>query len=129
MVKHLPGFFIKPKRAALAASALLTLLLAESPAQSAPLAGASPQLKAYQTAGVHRRIAAKALRERRALARHHHVRSRYAATFPRYRHAFVDYGYEGDNYYPAQPHYFSHRYNWWPPLATFRYPDGPWYAW
>jgi hypothetical protein len=132
MVKHFPAFvLLKSKIAAFAAVALLTALFPTGQLHSAPLAGSPPQLKLHQAEGVFVLIGTKAFHERRALNRYgyHRVRFRYAGTFPGYRYTVLNGNYEDSDYYPPQPHYFSHRYNWWPPLATFRYPDGPWYAW
>jgi hypothetical protein len=132
MRKQLPNFVtIKSQLAAMAGVALLTALFAESQAQAAPLAGALRQLKPHQTEGALVRVGAKVIRERRALDRYgyHHLRFRNAGEFAGYGYTDLDDSYEGDEYYPPQPHYFSHRYNWYPPLATFRYADGPWYAW
>ena len=131
MIKHGPDFSIRTKRAALAGNVLLALLLPTSQAQPAPLAGAVRQLKPHQIKGALVPVGTKVFRDRQAVAqyRHHQFRFRYAGAFPGYRYGVLDDNYDGADYYPPQPHYFSHRYNWYPPLATFRYPDGPWYAW
>jgi hypothetical protein len=117
--------------AALAAVALLAALFAGSQAQSASLAGVSRQLASYQAHGDLVPVGGVKYRDHRALDQYgyHHFRFRYTGDFPRYRYLTFDEAYEGDDYYPPQPHYFSHRYNWYPPTATFRYADGPWYAW
>jgi hypothetical protein len=115
----------------LAGASIILTQSVSSQTVAAPLAEPSFQLKASQAPGVHTRIAAKALHDRRALYtyNHHHSRFHYAGRVRRHRYTLLQYDYDGGDYYPPQGHYFSHRYNWWPPLATFRYPDGPWYAW
>jgi hypothetical protein len=132
MFKQLPNCAAKKSKfAALAGVALLIAPFAASQGQSAPLAGASRQLDANHVKGDFIQVGGLKQRDYRAADRHgyHHFQFRYSGDFPHYRYLTFDEAYEDDGYYPPQPHYFSHRYNWYPPAATFRYADGPWYAW
>ena len=132
MIKQLPAFStIKCNLAALVGVVLLTALFAGSQARSAPLAGVSRQLESHQASGDLVPVGGLKYRNRRALDRYgsHHFRFRYTGDFPHYRYSTFEEADEGDDYYPPQPRYFSHRYNWYPPTATFRYADPLWYAW
>jgi hypothetical protein len=131
MIKQLPNFLtIKSNLAALAGVAFLTATFAGSQAQPAPLAGVSRQLDSHKVSGDVVPVGGLKYRNRRALDRYgYHFRFRYTGSFPHYRYMVIDDAYRGDDYLPPQPRYFSHRYNWYPPTATFRHADGPWYAW
>jgi hypothetical protein len=132
MVQQIRGFVCSRSRlAALAAVALLSVAFTSSQAQSAPLAGVSRQLESHQAHSGFVPVGGKHFRNRRALDRYgdHHFRFRYTGDFPYYRYMTFEEANEGDGYYPPQPRYFSHRYNWFPPTATFRYVDPLWYAW
>jgi hypothetical protein len=121
----------KSKLFVLAGASLLAAQLASSQAQSAPLADAFGQLQTNRVSGELIPVGGLRSQYHARAGRYGHQGSGFAYTgiVPRYRYSFLDGNYEGEDYHPPQPHYFSHRYNWWPPLATFRYPDGPWYAW
>jgi hypothetical protein len=136
MVHQIRGFAnFRSRLAALAAVALLSVGFTGSQAQSAVLAGVARQLERqlefHQAHGGFVLIGGKHYRNGRALDRYgsRHFRFRYTEDFPYYRYMTFEEAGEGDDYYPPQPHYFSHRYNWYPPLATFRNADPLWYSW
>jgi len=121
---------VKFRLGALTGIALLTTVLAESQALSAP-AGSSRQLEPDQLKCDLVQVGGSRYRERRAADKHgyHHFRFRYSGNFPYYRYTVFEDGYDSPDHFQSQPHYFSHRYNWYPPLATFRKADPLWYAW
>jgi hypothetical protein len=132
MVQQIRGIVCSRSRlAALAAVALLSVAFTTSQAQSASLTGVSRQLQSPQAHGHFVPVGGKNYRNRRALDRYgyHHYRFRYTGDFPHYRYLTFDEGGESDDYNPPRPRYFSHRYSWYPPLATFRSVDPLWYAW
>ena len=132
MITQLPNLMtVKFGLGALTGLALLTTVFAESQAQSAPLAGASRQLEPDHLKGDLVQVGGLRYRDHRAVDRrgHHYYRFRYAGNFPHYRYMVLEDEYDGADYFPPQPHYFSHRYNWYPPLATFRNADPLWYVW
>src|SRR5262245_11949733 len=132
MTTQLPNFVtVRFGLGALTGVALLTAVLAESQALSAPLAGASRRLELNQVNGDLIQVGSSRYRDHLAVGRrgYHLYRFHYAGKFPHYRYTDFEDEYDGPDYFPPQPHYFSHRYNWYPPLATFRKIDPLWYAW
>jgi hypothetical protein len=127
MVKQLPNFMtVKFRLATLSGVALLTMVF-EGQALSAPLAGASRQLEPDHLEDLVQ-VGGSKHRDHRAVDRrgYHHYPFRYAGN---YRYTYIEDEYAGADYFPPQPRYFSHRYNWYPPFATFRNPDPLWYVW
>jgi hypothetical protein len=132
MITQLPKLMtVKFRLGALTGVAVLLTVLGESQALSAPLAGASRQLEPDPVVRDLLHVGGLKYRDHRAVDRHgyHHFRFRYAGNFPYYRYTVFEEEYDSPDYFPPQPHYFSHRYNWYPPLATFRKADPLWYAW
>jgi hypothetical protein len=119
---------VKPRLGALTGLALLTTVLAWNQALSAPLAGASRQLEPDHAPGDLIQVGGSRYRGHRTIERygHHHFRLRHTGNQDRY--SLSENGYEGVEYLPRSP-YYSHRYNWYPPIATFRYADPLWYVW
>jgi hypothetical protein len=131
MAKQLPNFVpIKSRRAALAGGVLLTAFFAAAQAYSAPLAGAPRHLDSDLTMGGLVRVGGVTSINDRAFERrgYRHWRFRYTGRFPRYRYTVIHDGDEARDDYPQWPRYFSYRYNWYPPTATFR-DIRPGYAW
>ena len=122
---------VKLRLGALAGLTILTTVFAEDQVFSAPLSGASRLLEPKHVNGEIVRIKGVKYRGQSAVDRrgYRYYRFRYAGSFPQYRYSVFEEGYASDDFFPPVPHYYSHRYNWYPPLATFRNVDPLWYVW
>jgi hypothetical protein len=120
---------VRLRLGALIGIALLTTAFAENQALANPLAGASRQLEPDHLNDLVQVGGSKHRDHRAVEGRYHHYQFRFAGSFPHYRYTYLEDEYAGADYFPPQPRYFSHRYNWYPPFATFRNPDPLWYVW
>ncbi len=131
MLAQLSDFMtVRLRLGALTGVVLLTTALAEGEALSAPLAGVSRPLEPDHLEDLVQ-VGGSKHRDHRGADRrgYHHYQFRHAGDFPHYRYTYLEDEYAGSDYFPPQPRYFSHRYNWYPPFATFRTPDPLWYVW
>lgn len=132
MVRQLPSLItVKRRLGALTGLALLTTVFAEDQVFSAPLSGASRQIEPDHVNSEIVRIKSVKYRGQSTVDRrgYRYYHFRYAGDFPQYRYTVFEEGYASGDYFPPEPHYYSHRYNWYPPLTTFRNVDPLWYAW
>jgi hypothetical protein len=132
MFTQLPNYMmVKFTLGALSAVGLLMMVGPECQALPAPLFDASRQLNPDQAKSDLIQVAGAKQRAYRLAHKRdsRHFRFRYVGSFPHYRYTVFEEDYASADYLPPQPHYFSHRYNWYPPLATFRNADPLWYSW
>src|SRR5262245_19414219 len=126
MITQLPNpMMVKFTLGALTVVGLVMTVAPECLALPAPLVSASRHLNLDQAKSDLIKVSDSKHRAYRHADQHgpRQFRFRYANTFPLHRYTTFDEDYASSDFFPPQPKYFSHRYSWYPPLATFRNPD------